>query len=413
MASKSVDRKLKRTIFAILVCLAVTAFCAVASAGDWPHWRGPNYNGISEETGWLAQWPESGPPVLWKASLGIGFAAVSVADGRAYSLGNTDDIDTLFCFDAETGKELWKYSYPEKLDPSSHDGGPQATPTIEAGRVYTMSKTAKVFCLDAKTGAEIWKKNLMEELGIKRPTWGTAGSPVICGDLVVYDLGTAGLALKKADGAVAWQSGEGPGGYSTPVPYTSGDKKCLTFEAEKQVVGVVAATGQVLWKQPWETKYSVNAADPIVVDSGTFFISSGYSHGCALIKVADANAQLVWENKSIKNRMNASVLWQGYVYGVGEDGILACLDIKTGDQKWQQGGFGQGSIAIADGKLMVLSEKGNLVIARPTPEKYDVIAEAGILTGRCWTVPVLANGRIYARNSFGELVCLDVKPKAG
>jgi outer membrane protein assembly factor BamB len=149
------------------------------------------------------------------------------------------------------------------------------------------------------------------------------------------------------------------------------------------------------------------------VDSSTFFISSGYSHGCALIKVADANAQLVWENKSIKNRMNASVLWQGYVYGVGEDGILACLDIKTGDQKWQQGGFGQGSIAIADGKLMVLSEKGNLVIARPTPEKYDVIAKAGILTGRCWTVPVLANGRIYARNSFGELVCLDVKPKAG
>jgi outer membrane protein assembly factor BamB len=226
MTSRNTGTNWKRTALVTFVCLVVAAFSAAAVGGDWPHWRGPNYNGISEETGWLAEWPESGPPVLWKASLGIGFAAVSVADGRAYSLGNTDDIDTLFCFDAETGKELWKYSYPEKLDPSSHDGGPQATPTIEAGRVYTMSKTAKVFCFDAKTGAEIWKKNLMEELGIKRPTWGTASSAVICGDLVVYDLGTAGLALKKADGAVAWQSGEGPGGYSTPVPYTSGDKKC-------------------------------------------------------------------------------------------------------------------------------------------------------------------------------------------
>jgi len=412
MTATNLSSDWKKNILVLLICLIAAAFSAAAFAGDWPHWRGPNYNGLSDETGWLVEWPESGPPVLWKASIGTGFSAVSVADGKAYAMGNTDDTDTLFCFDAETGDELWKYSYPQELEPSSHEGGPQATPTVGAGKVYILSKGAKEFCLEAKTGTEVWKKNLVEELGIKRPRWGTAGSPVICGDLVVYNLGAASLALKKADGAVAWQSGEGPGGYSTPVPFTSGDKECLTFAAEKDVIGLVAATGEVLWKQLWETKYNVNAADPIIVDSSTFFISSGYNHGCALMKVTDGKTELAWENKNIKNRMNASILWKGYVYGVGEDGALACLDVKTGDEKWRQEGFGQGSLMAADGKLIVLGEKGNLVVAQATPEKYSPISEAKILTGRCWTVPVLANARIYARNAAGDIVCLDVKTKA-
>jgi outer membrane protein assembly factor BamB len=407
MTSKTVAGNSKLVVFALLLCSMGT----IAIAGDWPHWRGPNYNGICDETSWLTTWPESGPAVLWNATIGIGFSAVSVADGKAYAMGNADNTDTLFCFDAESGKELWKYSYAQELEPQSHEGGPQATPAVDAGKVYIMSKGAKVFCIDAKTGAEVWKKDLVQEFGIKRPRWGTSSSPVICDDLVIYNVGATGLALKKADGSVAWQSGPGPGGYSSAVPFTSGGRKCVTMAVEKEIIGLIAATGEVLWKQPWETQYSVNAADPVVIDSNTFFISSGYNHGCALMKVTGGKTELVWENKNIKNRMNASVLWQGYVYGVGEDGLFTCLDVKTGEKKWSQPGFGQGSLMIADGKLLVLSEKGKLVCAQTSPEKYTVISEAGILTGRCWTVPVLANGRIYARNAAGNLVCLDVKAK--
>jgi len=414
MTGKAANGSSNSIILILVLCAIAAALSSAAFAADWPHWRGPNYNGISEETGWLTEWPEAGPPVLWKKTIGVGFSTISVADGKAYTMGNTDNTDTVFCFDAETGEELWKHTYPQDLDPKYYEGGTLATPTVADGKVYTVSKDGKAFCLDAKSGAELWKKNILEDYDIKRTTWGISGSPFIFEDLVIYNASDAGLALKKNDGALVWKNGAGPGGYSTAVPFTSAGKKCLTIASEKHIVGVVAATGEVLWKQRWQTQYEVNAADPIIVDSNTFFISSGYNRGCALMKVTDGKTELLWDNKNIKNKMNASVLWKGCVYGVGEDGVLACLDVKTGQGKWEQRGFGQGSITIAGGKLVVLGEKGNLVIAEPTPEKYNPISEADILDGKCWTVPVLANGRLYARDTTketGHLVCLDLKPK--
>lgn len=393
----------QRNVFIVAIGLIITQ---LSFAADWPNWRGPNYNGISEETGWSTDWPKDGPKVLWKNSVGIGFSCITVSNGKAYTIGNADNNDTIYCFDAETGKTIWKFGYKQQLDPKYYEGGSLASVTIDATKAYTVSKDGKAFCLNAKDGKPIWSKNLLEELKSERSTWGVSGSPVVIDELVIYNIGSKGLALNKADGTVKWQSGTTPHAYATPVPFNN--KKDVAIFGEQNLFGLETATGQQIWSYPWKTSYNVNAADPIFIDDNTIFVSSGYDVGCALLKVSDHNVAQLWKNKNIRNKMNVSVVWKKNIFGVDEGGKLVCLDLATGNVAWSQEGFGMGSLMIADGKLIVMSEKGNLVIAEASPEKYTPIAQASVLTGKCWTVPVLANGRIYVRNAKGDVVCLDV-----
>lgn len=397
-------------VFGLGICVIGTCLHSPAEAADWPNYRGPNYNGISSETGWLAAWHKNGPKVLWRHSIGTGFASMAVSNGKVYAMGNIDDKDFLYCLDAATGKEIWKKSYPCPLYNKSHEGGPCATPTIDGDAVYTFSKNGDAIRFNAATGEIVWHKNLNKELGLKHPRWHFAGSPFIAGELVIYNAGTYGTALKKADGTPAWQSGKGACGYATAVPFTIGGQKCVAMAVSKEFVGLNPATGKVMWKFPWKTSYDINAADTII-SGDTIFISSGYNKGCALVKISGGDVTKVWQNKNMRNQINCSVLWEGHIYGFDGQvggGKLTCLDLVTGEKKWSQGGMGTGSLMLADGKLIILGEKGKLVIAEASPGGFKELVSAKILTGKCWTVPVLANGRIYARNAVGQLVCVDV-----
>jgi outer membrane protein assembly factor BamB len=404
--------KLRRTSknCVLAMVLGFGVWVVTAEGADWPNFRGPNHNGISTETGWSATWPKDGPKVLWKATLGTGFCSIAVSGGRAYSMGNVDNKDILYCFDASTGKEIWKQSYPCPLFKKDHEGGPSATPTVDGDSVYTFSKNGDALCFKAANGQIVWQKNLPKELGIKYPTWYFASSAFVADNLIILNAGTAGIALNKTDGKVVWQSGNGPPGYATAVPFTMGSEKCVVIVGSTEIFGLVAATGKVLWKFPWKTDYDINAADPII-SGDTVFVSSGYNHGCALLKIEGGNVTDVWRNKNMRNHFNSCVLWDGYLYGFDES-MLRCLDFKTGEVKWSQEGLGKGSLMIADGKLIILSERGKLVIAPASPEGFKELASVQILMGKCWTVPVLANGKIYARNNpDGQLVCVDVSGK--
>jgi len=403
----------------VKLCLAVAVFGiglsvfgndGVVNAADWSNWRGPNYNGISDEAGWVTSKVNSGTKPMWKVSVGTGFSSIAVSNGRAYTMGNINNEDTVYCMDAETGSVIWKHSYRAPLDSGNYEGGPSATPTIVDGKVYTFSKKGKVFCLDAATGDVIWQK----DLDVKIPQWGLAGSALVINDLVIFNAGTSGMALNKDNGRVVWQNGKRAAGYATGVPFSSHGKKCVAMFGAKEAAGLIAATGKEIWSFKWKTSYDVNAADPII-SGDKVFVSSGYNTGCGVFKIDNGKAKQVWRNKNMRNHFNSCVLQGGYVYGFDEK-TLKCLDFNTGQEKWATKELGKGSLMTADNKLIILSEKGKLVIAEVSPSSFKEISSAQILTGKCWTTPVLANGRIYARNAVGDLVCVDVagsvKPKA-
>jgi outer membrane protein assembly factor BamB len=387
-----------------------SAVVSLAQAGDWPRWRGPNFDGISQETGWVAQWPAEGPKRLWEASVGIGYASFSVSQGRVYTMGNVKNLDTVFCFDAETGRTLWKHEYPcSPTDPNGYHGT-RCTPTVDGDRVYSVSRDGQFFCLDAAQGTVLWSKKFKADFGAEPPKWGYSGSPLVEKDWVLYEVGAAGagvVAFDKKTGRVVWKKGNDSAGYSSLVPFTANGERLLAVFPSAQFVVRRMKDGSEVGRVPWKTDYGVNAATPIIAGN-RIFISSGYGYGCALLEVQAGGLKEVWRNKSMRNHVNSCVLWQGYLYGF-DNSDLKCLDFQTGDVKWSEKRFGKGSLMLADGKLILYSQSGKLATAEPSPDGYKEIASAPVLAGKdTWAVPVLANGRIYCR-SLDKMVCLDVK----
>ena len=382
-----------------------------SSGRDWPCWRGPERNGVSRETGWSWQWGSEGPTVRWRTSVGNGFSSLAVADGQVYTLGNTDGTDTVFCFDARTGKIVWRHSYRCDPQPLSYEGGPGATPAVDGTHVFTFSKGGDLFCLDAQTGDIVWSKKFApwpKLPGDHENTWRYAGSPLVLEDRLFLSVGQAGLALSKTDGAVIWESAAGHPGYSSPVPFRTEQGQAVAFFSGHAVVGAMADSGRELWRVPWNTEWDLNAADPII-HGGKMFVSTGNGVGCALFDLTvDPPAEL-WRNKQIKNMMNSSVLWRGNVFGFNNT-HLACISCDTGELNWTTRDLRKGSLILVSGKLILLGETGKLVVAEATDEGYEPLATAQVAEERCWSTPVLARGCIYVRNAVGQVVCLDVRP---
>jgi len=401
---------------ALISCLALTA---PTVAGDWPQWRGPNRDGLSSETGWQTTWPQAGLKQLWKAEAGTGYGTVSVSKGRLYVLGNTADQDIVYCYDANTGQSVWKHTYAcSAKDPNGYHGT-RSTPTVDGDSVYTVSRKGHLFCLDAATGKVKWSKEFPEDFGGKVPTWGYALSPLVEGDLLIVEPGgpeASVVALKKASGEVVWKAGDDPASYSSPMAFDLKGERCVTVFTTKGPVGRSSKDGKELWRYPWKTSWDVHAATPIVTGTQVF-ISSGYNSGCALIDVSSNPPKEVWRNKNMRNHANSCVLWKGYLYGFDES-ELKCLDVATGEVKWAEKKYSKGSVMLADGKLILYSNRAKLGLAEATPDGYKELAYVPALEMRekypggankdTWAVPVLANGKIYCR-SHDDLVCLDVK----
>lgn len=382
-----------------------------AEAADWPHWRGPQRNGISSETGWKSDFSAEGPKALWKANVGLGFAAVTVADGRAYTTGNKDDKDTVYCLDAVTGKEVWHHSFEHPVDAKYYEGGTSASPTVDGNRVYTLSKRGHLHAFDAATGTVVWTKNIAKEVGAKMPTWGYASSVLVDGDRLVLNVGTHGLAVSKADGAVVWKTGTGESGYATPLPFEQDGQKLYLVFAAKELVAIRADNGQKVWAHKWETSYDVNAADPVIVGPNRILVSSGYDRGGALLELKGGKPVVVWENKNVRSMLNAGVLIGDHLYAIdGNNGKaqLRCLEVATGKVTWTFKDPNHGALTAADGKLLVIGEKGELIVGEAKPDAFKPLARAQVSGGKFWTVPVLSGGRLYIRNSEGLVTCLDL-----
>ncbi|MBX3746362.1 MAG: PQQ-like beta-propeller repeat protein [Verrucomicrobiae bacterium] len=384
---------------------------ATVAANDWPHWRGPERTGISLESDWNPLFPPDGPPVLWRAQVGIGFAAVSVADGRAFTTGNREDHDTLHAFDAATGQVLWQHRYQQPLDPKYYEGGTSASPTVDGHRVYLLSRRGDLFALDAATGAVAWQKDIAREVGARIPTWGFAGSVLIDGDRAVLNVGAHGAAVDKHSGRLLWKSGTAESGYATPVPFQHAGQSLYLLFGARELAAVRADNGRKVWSHAWRTSHDVNAADPIVAGPNRVFLASGYNRGAALLEIRGSRPAVVWENKNIRSQMNAPVLLDGHLYAIDGDhgkARLRCVELDSGQVKWTFDDPNHGALSIANGYLIVIGERGELLIGPASPEGFQPVSRAQIGGGRFWTTPVLSHGRLYLRNAAGSLWCLDL-----
>ncbi len=376
---------------------------------DWPGWRGPNRDGKTTDKDWNPAALTKGPNIVWKVSVGKGYSSVAVQGQYLYTMGNQNNVDTVYCLDANSGKVIWSYSYPCSLGQYQ---GPRATPTLDGDYVYTMSRAGDLFCFNAIDGRVIWQANIVDRFQAKPPTWEFAGSPVIEGDLLVLNAGRSGVALNKKTGKKVWTSKPGIGGYATPVVYDYEGKKYVAIFGEKALYGVELDTGEQIWSFPWRTQHDVNAADPLVVGNN-IFISSDYGSGCALLELNDTEPQLVWKNRNMNSHFSSFIHIDGYIYGFdghagSTRGYLRSLDIKTGSIVWEEQ-LGFGSLIAVNKNLVVLNSRGDLFIVRATPSSYQEISRAtAVLSKTCWTPPAFSKARIYLRNNVGDLVCVDV-----
>ena len=401
--------------YRVLICVLATAIAAAtACAADWPNWRGPDHNGISAESDWMTSWPAAGPPVAWRANVGTGFSSFCVAAGRVYTAGNTDGVDTLFCFDAASGHQLWIHSYPAELGDKYFEGGPSATAAVRDGRVYFSSRWGDVFCLDAVTGKVIWTTNVPKETGCRTPEWGFGGSALLFKNLVVLNMGEAATALDQATGKVVWKSGKKEAGYSTPVPVEFNGRWVGLLANGTSYLAVDLETGKQLWRVRWLTQAGINVADP-VVRGAQVLISSGYQKGSELLQMGEGEPKIVWKNREFGTHLSPGVLIGNYFYSdsgqASQNGPLICIDWQTGQKKWEYPGIGSGGLMVAANNLLVMTEHGELLVGPVSPDGFSPTARAKILGGKTWAPPVLSNGRIYVRNAAGEVVCLDVRRK--
>ena len=391
--------------------LAVSALAQLsARADDWPQWRGVHRDGISKETGWVAQWPASGPKKLWESAVGVGYSSCAISQGRVYTMGNVEEKDVVSCFDAETGKLVWKYEYDcTAKDPNGYRGT-RGTPTVDGDRVYTLSRQGHFFCLDAKTGKALWSKDFVKDFGGQVQQWGFAGSALIENDWVLTEASAEGasvVAFDKQTGVVMWKNGNDMAGYGSLIAFDLGGERCFAQFSKDQIIGRRMKDGSEMWRMPWKTQYGVNSATPIIMGD-QMFLSSDYGFGCARLKMSPAAITEVWKNTNMKNHVNSCVLINGYLYGY-DDSQLKCLDWKDGAVKWATGDYGKGALTFANGKLILFGQTGKLGIAECSPESFKQISSFQALTGKdTWASPVLANGRIYVRN-LDHVAAFDVK----
>ena len=391
---------------------AILAFPLIARA-DWPHWRGPAHDGVSKETGWKSKW-DGEPKRLWQAQVGSGFSGLTVSEGRVFTMGLEGKTESVAALDAKTGKPVWKHGWPSVFKAQFYEGGTSATPTVDGQTVFVLGQSGDLLSLASATGKVNWHKNLATDLGLEIGTWGLTGAPLVDGERLILNAGTSGTAVGKKSGAVVWKSGADAAGYSTPVPFSIGGTPAAAIMGKDAVHVVDRSSGRVLWSHPWKTKYDVNAADPILLPSGKMLLSSGYGTGAAVIAYDAKGARELWKNTKFRAQMNPGVAVGAHVYGFDGQAdsrpALVCLDPSNGSVLWKQEGLGMGSVIAAGTTLIVLSEKGELITAPASPQGFKPISRGQILSGKCWTVPTLANGLLYARNWKGDVVCIDLRP---
>jgi outer membrane protein assembly factor BamB len=414
MADGARGAKGKIVIALCAAAVVVLGFAAEDRAEEWPQFRGVNRDGISTETGLADSWGESGPQEVWRHSIGEGYSAISVVDGRLYTMYGGDQegeaVEFAAAFDAASGRELWRTPLGEKLD-TQFGNGPRSTPTVDGDTVFVLDSTGTFAALAVAGGAERWRVSLPESFGTERPYWGFSTSPLVDGKRVILESGgTEGrsyAAFDKKTGEVVWTVGEGQPGHNSALALELNGTRQYVYFVEKTLTSVDPA-GNVLWSHPWPE--GETHAMPLFIPPNRIFASGAEGVGAALLEIRkdgdDTVVEEIWKTRFMRNHFSSSILLGDHIYGF-DNATLKCISLADGSLAWAKRGLGKGSLILADGHLIVLSDRGDLLLIEATPDGYREKSRVQALEGRCWTAPSLAGGRLYLRNHT-EIVSYDV-----
>lgn len=420
-------RTLMHTLLRIGVAVPLLAFPGVYG-GDWPQFRGPNGDGISTER-ILKVWPSGGPTRVWKRAaaekvITDGYSSFSVGQGIAYTMvtRTLDGVPMEVCLalNAATGAELWTTPL-EPADYTSGAGsgdGPRSTPTIVGDRVLAFSCRMVLTCMEAANGNILWRKDLPAIYSSSVITWENSAAPLVEDGLIYVNCNKSTrslLALRVSDGSEAWRAQNGKMTHASPVAATILGVRQIIFLTQSGLVSIVPSTGALLWS--YSFGYNTSTASSPVVAGDVVCCSAAYGVGAAAVQLTKNGStfsvhQLWRKANALETHWTTPVHYQGYLYGLygsADPGRnpLKCVDIMTGEELWSRSGFGPGGVLLVDGKVIVLSDKGVLVLVEPDPTEYKEIARTQAVTGRSWNVPAVSDGRVYVR-SINEAACLDL-----
>jgi outer membrane protein assembly factor BamB len=418
----------------LLVPVTVAGFALAARAADWPQWRGPERNGISQETGLLKEWPKEGPKLLWQVKdAGSGYSTPAVVGERLYLLSNRGlDDESVEALEVKDGQKAWSTRLGKVGNPNQKPSYPAArsTPTVDGDVLYAISSDGDLAGLETATGKPRWQKSLRTDFGGQPGRWAYAESPLVDGDVLVCTPGgkeATLVALDKKTGDVRWKCAVPgvPGGdkaaYASVIVVEAGGVKQYVQFLENGVVGVDAKTGKFLWRYDKTAQNSpANIPTPVAHDG--FVYSATGRGGAGLVKLEvkgeSVAAEPVYFTPKLPTSIGGAVQLGEYLYGTNSGGLL-CAEFATGKVKWQDRCVGPGAVCCADGCLYVHGENGEAALVEATPDAYR---EKGRFTppgqpnrgqSKAWAYPVVANGRLYLRD-LGVLWCYDVKdPGAG
>ncbi|HCU34173.1 MAG TPA: polyvinylalcohol dehydrogenase [Armatimonadetes bacterium] len=389
--------------------------------GAWPNFRGPDWDNVVKGGPRLStSWGSGGPKRLWSVQLGEGHSGPAVLDGRVYvfDYDQTARADKMRCFSLQDGREVWSHSYPGEI--KRNHGMSRTVPSVTSDYVVGLSPKCRVVCLQAGTGSPVWDIDLVSKYGTQVPTWYAGQCPFIDGDSVIIATGGKALmvAFSIADGSVLWTA-PNPNGWqmthSSILKVTAGGREQYVYCYSGGVAGI-STDGELLWETDKWRVSTANIPTPIPIGNDRIFLSGGYNAGGMLLKIENSGgAQKVVIEKKLEpsvagSKQQTFVLYNSHLYGVVPSDELACMDLQ-GKQLWRSGStkrFGLGPFLIADGKVVILGDKGDLVLAEASPSSYRELARAKVLEGPdAWAPLALVGNRLLARD-LKTMVCLDM-----
>jgi outer membrane protein assembly factor BamB len=365
--------------------------------------------------------PSSDAKPWWRQPIGGGYAGIAVTAGRVYTLDRQvqpREVERVRCLDAATGKTLWVREYAVAYNKLDYGNGPRTTPTVHAGRVYTLGAVGHLQCLDAATGTIIWSRDTVKDFKGRIPTWGHACSPLVDGDRLIVQVGgepAAGLvALDRSTGSEVWRSLPDRPGYSSPVRIEPRGGAQIVYWTPERVVGLDPTTGRVRWHVPFASTYDVSISDPIWHDG--VLLVSGYWEGSKAFRLEEGGTrpEMLWQGRKLSCLMSTPLYRDGYVYALDRRDGLKCIELRTGTIKWEgvhitpKGRNPQATLVWTGEpalmRALIFNELGELVLARLAPEGYRQLAKVAVIDGT-WAHPAYADGCVFARNDK-EILCL-------